>query len=112
MEYLYFAALTAVGLSAYAHLKTSNSIGMSPDPDSLAGSLYAWFGGGLSTIVFLSLIISGFFVFSWWFPFASLAASLFLVGIIYWSIPLGPAFVYIAFPVGALLATAFLARLA
>ena len=107
MEYVYFAAITFLSLASYAHLKTSGSIGMRPIPGTPIGNVYDWFGGGLSTLAFLGLFISGFIIFSWWVPIVVLLGALFLVGFLYWGIPLGPVHVFVGFPIGAVLTVVF-----
>jgi len=70
---------------------------------SLTGSVYAWFGGGLSTIAMAALLIAGFVYLTWWIPLVSLVGSLFVAGMVYGALPLGPVYVVFGFPGGVLL---------
>lgn len=104
MVFLYVAALFFLILASYGHNKSSGSIGAQPTPGTTAWHLYAWFGGGLSTIGIIALLIGGFIYLSWWVPIAALFGSLFLAGLVYGALPIGATYAIFGFPVGAVLA--------
>lgn len=104
MVFLYAAALFFLILASYGHNKSSSSIGAQPMPGTTAWHLYAWFGGGLSTIGIVALLIGGFVYLSWWVPIVALFGSLFLAGLVYGAMPIGATYAIFGFPVGAVLA--------
>jgi len=108
MVALYSVSLFGFLIAGYAQAKTSGLAGAEPLPGTRLHSAYMWFGGGLSTLGIVALLIAGFFTLAWWVPIAALFAGLFSAGALYGLVPLGPTWVFIGFPLGLLTAGAWL----
>jgi hypothetical protein len=107
MIFLYVAAMFFINLASYGRYKTGGSFSAQPMPGTIAWHLYAWFGGILSTLGIIMLLISGFIYLSWWIPIAALVGSLFLAGLVYGALPIGDTYAIFSFPIGALLGIAW-----
>jgi hypothetical protein len=108
MLFVYAAAVFFLILASYGHGKASSSLlGGQPMPGTPLWHLYSWFGGGLSTLGIIALLIGGVVYLSWWVPVGALFGSLILAGIVYSFLPVGVAYAIFGFPIGALLGVAW-----
>ena len=97
----YALAMYLFSMSSFGLQKAYSSLGTQPVP-GVVELLANLFGGPLSLIGIIALIVLGFMSFPWWLPAIALVFSWFFAGYTYGKLPIGAEYALFGFPAGVI----------